>query len=68
MERLTRFDGEITACTCGRQPRHLHRLGPQTHAVECPPCGVRTGFHKTAQECVAEWETMRAQNPIKENA
>jgi len=63
MERLTRFDGEIAACSCGKQPRHLHRLGPQTHAVECPPCGVRTSFYPTAQQAVADWETMRAQNP-----
>lgn len=56
MERLTPFPGQLTACSCGKQPRLLNRLGPGTYAIECPPCGVRTQFFKSAQEAVACWE------------
>lgn len=62
MERLVPFTGTLTACSCGRQPRHLERLGPHTHAVDCPPCGVRTGFHPSLQMAVLEWETARAKS------
>lgn len=62
MERLTRFDGELTPCSCKRQPRHLHRFthGGQ-HAVECPPCGTRTAFFPTVQEAVQEWEQSKTE-------
>lgn len=59
MERLTNLGGQITPCTCGKQPRALHRLGKNVHALECCPCQVRTAFHPTLQEALAEWEISR---------
>lgn len=59
MERLTSLEGKISPCTCHRQPKALHRLGKNVHALECPPCQVRTAFHPTLQEAVAEWEISR---------
>lgn len=63
MERLTSLEGKISPCACARQPRHLHRLGKNVHALECPPCGVRTAFFPTLQEAVAEWELTRNKEP-----
>lgn len=65
MERLTNFPGEITACSCSRQPKHLERFKNKgEHAVECCPCQVRTAFYPTAQEAIAEWE-QRQFKPIE---
>lgn len=59
MERLVPFEGQITPCSCGKQPRHLHRLGKDIHAIDCPPCGVRTGFYPSVQQALEEWEVSR---------
>jgi hypothetical protein len=59
MERLIPFGGTVTSCLCGKQPRHLHRIGKDVHAVDCPPCGTRTAFHATVQEALQEWEQTR---------
>lgn len=65
MERLTRLQGDITPCACGKQPRHLERFahGGQ-HALECPPCGVRTAFHSMLQEAIFEWESRTQQQRV----
>lgn len=65
MERLTNFPGQLTACGCGKQPKLLNRLGPNTFACECPPCGVRTPFFKSAQEAVASWEDSTKREDIR---
>ena len=62
MERLSNLEGKISPCACGKQPKHLHRLGKDTHALDCPPCGARTSFYPTLQEAVQEWETARAKS------
>lgn len=56
MERLTPFSGTLTPCGCSKQPRHLHRIGKDVHALDCPPCGARTSFYPSVQQAVEEWE------------
>lgn len=57
MERIVSHSGLLAACPgCGKQPKHILRLGKNLHFLECPPCGTRTAKFPTAQQAVEAWE------------
>jgi hypothetical protein len=60
MQRQIRIEGTLTACKCGRQPKHWHDLrgnnGNGTHFIECSLCPNRRPAFGTFNESVAEWE------------
>ena len=51
------IEGTLATCPgCGRQPRHYHVLGVDTHFLECSPCGLRTAKMPTLQQAIELWE------------
>lgn len=51
-----RIEGQLAACSCGRQPKHWFVRGKNLHFLECSPCGERTSKHPTFQQAVEAWE------------
>jgi len=56
MQRQIPIAGTLTACTCGRQPKHYLWQGKDVHFLECSPCGTRTASFPTFQQAVESWE------------
>lgn len=49
--------GPVRPCTCGKQPKHIYTKGRDLHALECPPCGVRTARFPMLSLALQAWET-----------
>jgi hypothetical protein len=68
-----KLPGELRACRCGRQPKHIETRGRPgaldfatpavRHQLECAPCGARTAEHASLQEAVGEWEAAEPGEP-----
>lgn len=58
MQVAKRLEGKLRACTCERQPFHVHAPGPGEHWLECPPCLVRTPRFGSLQEAVQAWDSV----------
>lgn len=56
LQRAVPIEGQLTPCTCERQPKHYLCLGKNLHFLECAPCGVTTRKYASFQLAADEWE------------
>lgn len=57
MQTQIKFDGTLSACRCGKQPKPYSERHGQLFFLECSPCQTRTPKFPTMQEAVQAWET-----------